>query len=369
MQEVVKKEIVKLLDTGIIYPIADSPLVSPIHCVPKKCSITVVTNENDELVSTRIVTGWRANAFRAMPSYIPKMYVGNLSRHDRRISRSYLAETMIKDCDNGSVGAFPIRSQASGKHHQADNFIFGISVFKHIANSEEFVNVFVRIGFGSTIKLVSFDKGQVVAFNGKFVCDFRNSDYKIESQSDNMVGSPHGFIIHGIEVDCFFDRMDSSVSSIKSLIQNFLKIARPLSKLVEKDTPFKFDDECQKAFELLKEKLTCAPMIVSANWNLPFELMCDASDFAVGVFLGQKDEIKDRKGRENVTADHLSRIENEEISDDREVDENFSEETLMEINTRYEPWFTDFANYLVADIIPKGMTYQQKNKFFSDLKH
>ncbi|GJX96814.1 reverse transcriptase domain-containing protein [Tanacetum coccineum] len=59
MQEVVKKEIVKLLDTGIIYPIADSPWVSPIHCVPKKGGITVVINENDELIPTRTITGWR----------------------------------------------------------------------------------------------------------------------------------------------------------------------------------------------------------------------------------------------------------------------------------------------------------------------
>ncbi|GKB15341.1 hypothetical protein Tco_0849264 [Tanacetum coccineum] len=54
-----KKEIVKLLDTGIIYPIADSPWVSLIHCVSKKGGITVVTNERDELVPTRTVTGWR----------------------------------------------------------------------------------------------------------------------------------------------------------------------------------------------------------------------------------------------------------------------------------------------------------------------
>ncbi|GKA21187.1 hypothetical protein Tco_0701176 [Tanacetum coccineum] len=59
MQEVIQKEIVKLLDTGIIYPIADSPWVSPIYCVPKKGGITVVTNENDELVPTRTVMGWR----------------------------------------------------------------------------------------------------------------------------------------------------------------------------------------------------------------------------------------------------------------------------------------------------------------------
>ncbi|GKF06941.1 hypothetical protein Tco_0037609 [Tanacetum coccineum] len=59
MQEVVKKEIMKLLDTSIIYPIADSPWISPIHCVPTKGGITVVTNENDKLVPTRTVTGWQ----------------------------------------------------------------------------------------------------------------------------------------------------------------------------------------------------------------------------------------------------------------------------------------------------------------------
>ncbi|GJX24487.1 reverse transcriptase domain-containing protein [Tanacetum coccineum] len=80
-------------------------------------------------------------------------------------------------------------------------------------------------------------------------------------------------------------------------------------------------------------------------------------------------EIKDKKGTENVAADHLSQIDNNETSDDSEVDDNFSRETLMEINTRDEPWFADIANYLVGDIILKGMTYQQKNKFFSDLKH
>ncbi|GJT90801.1 putative ribonuclease H-like domain-containing protein [Tanacetum coccineum] len=71
----------------------------------------------------------------------------------------------------------------------------------------------------------------------------------------------------------------------------------------------------------------------------------------------------------NIKADHLSRLENDETSDDSEVDDNFPGETLMEINTISEPWFADFANYLVIDIIPKGMTYQRKNKFFSDLKH
>ncbi|GJW96956.1 putative nucleotidyltransferase, ribonuclease H [Tanacetum coccineum] len=238
----------------------------------------------------------------------------------------------------------------------------------------------------------------------------------------------------------------------RRFIKDFSKIARPLTKLLEKDTPFEFDDECQKAFELLKEKLTCAPVIVSPNWNLPFELMCDASDFAVGAVLvfvprdvsegvsffeqrgsvGNK-RLTDQEGISFTTVEDFPLLHEDKIysphtnikdtpfefddecqkafellkekltyahvivspnwnlpfklmcdaSDfavgavlefdieikDRKGDDNFPGETLMEINTKDEPWFADFANYLVADIIPKGMTYQQKNKFFSDLKH
>ncbi|GJV27029.1 reverse transcriptase domain-containing protein [Tanacetum coccineum] len=75
----------------------------------------------------------------------------------------------------------------------------------------------------------------------------------------------------------------------RRFIKDFSKITRPLTKLLEKDTPFEFNDECHKAFNSLKEKLTCTLVIVSPNWNLPFELICDASDFTVGAVLGQKD--------------------------------------------------------------------------------
>ncbi|GJW40067.1 reverse transcriptase domain-containing protein [Tanacetum coccineum] len=79
-------------------------------------------------------------------------------------------------------------------------------------------------------------------------------------------------------------------------------------------------------------------------------------------------KIKEKKGTENVATNHLSQIDNDETSDDSDVDDNFSGETLMEITTNDTPWFADFANYLVGDV-PKGMTHQQKNKFFSDLKN
>nr|GFB54006.1 reverse transcriptase domain-containing protein [Tanacetum cinerariifolium] len=59
IHDVIKKEVEKLLDAGLIYPISDSPWVSPIHCVQKKGGITVIKNDENELVPTRLVTGWR----------------------------------------------------------------------------------------------------------------------------------------------------------------------------------------------------------------------------------------------------------------------------------------------------------------------
>jgi hypothetical protein len=59
MQEVVKKEVIKLLDAGLIYPISDSPWVSPVQVVPKKGGMTIITNEKNELIPTQTVTGWR----------------------------------------------------------------------------------------------------------------------------------------------------------------------------------------------------------------------------------------------------------------------------------------------------------------------
>ncbi|KAK9911904.1 hypothetical protein M0R45_035784 [Rubus argutus] len=74
----------------------------------------------------------------------------------------------------------------------------------------------------------------------------------------------------------------------RRFIKDFSKVSRPLCKLLQKDIAFEFDEDCQKAFEKLKELLTSAPIIVPPDWSLPFELMCDASDYAVGAVLGQR---------------------------------------------------------------------------------
>ena len=74
----------------------------------------------------------------------------------------------------------------------------------------------------------------------------------------------------------------------KRFIKDFSKIAKPLSMLLDKDVPFNFSNDCLQAFNRLKKELVNAPIMVAPDWDLPFELMCDASDFAIGVVLGQK---------------------------------------------------------------------------------
>ncbi|KAJ9552184.1 hypothetical protein OSB04_016229 [Centaurea solstitialis] len=210
----------------------------------------------------------------------------------------------------------------------------------------------------------------------------------------------------------------------RRFIQDFSKISRPLTKLLEKDAPFIFDEKCISAFETLKKHLTNAPIMVPPDWDQPFEIMCDASDYAVGAVLGQRKNnhfqpicyasrtLNDaqenytttekellakmisrmfcfgllncvfgeivtgvtKRGAENLAADHLSRLENPYMDSGgiEVIRDKFPDEGLNMIKTIGEdpiPWYADFANYLAAGVLVKGITHQQKGKFFSDLKY
>ena len=74
----------------------------------------------------------------------------------------------------------------------------------------------------------------------------------------------------------------------RRFIKNFLKISRPLCRLLEKDAKFDFDESCKAAFAEIKSILVIAPIMVTPNWNKEFEIMCDASDYAMGAVLGQR---------------------------------------------------------------------------------
>nr|GEX28376.1 reverse transcriptase domain-containing protein [Tanacetum cinerariifolium] len=161
-------------------------------------------------------------------------------------------------------------------------------------------------------------------------------------------------------------------------IQYFSKIARPMTDLLEKETPFVFSKDCIDAFETLKKKVTEASILVVHDWNLPFELMCIVyTDYSALKYLLSKQDakprlirwvlllqefdiiIRDKKGTENLAADHLSRLKNPH----KDVF------TLGKISSGSTPWFADFANFHAGNFIVKGMSSQQKKKFFKNVKH
>ncbi|GJT18156.1 reverse transcriptase domain-containing protein [Tanacetum coccineum] len=82
------------------------------------------------------------------------------------------------------------------------------------------------------------------------------------------------------------------VGFYRRFIKDFSKISRPMTHLLEKNTPFNFSEDCILAFQTLKKKLTEAPILIAPNWDQPFEIMCDASDYAIGA-----DQIIRRQGK------------------------------------------------------------------------
>ncbi|KAG7559429.1 Integrase catalytic core [Arabidopsis thaliana x Arabidopsis arenosa] len=215
----------------------------------------------------------------------------------------------------------------------------------------------------------------------------------------------------------------------KRFIKDFSKLARPLTRLLCKETEFTFDEECLTAFKLIKEALVTAPIVQALNWDYPFEIMCDASYYAIGAILGQRIdkklhviyyasrtmdaaqvryattekellaavfafekfrsnlfdmEIVDKKGIENGVADHLSRIR---IEDELPIDDSMPEEQLMAIKQLNKsaqilksldqacaiedkfPWYTDHVNYLVSGEEPPNLSSNEKKKFFKDIDH
>ncbi|XP_042409894.1 uncharacterized protein LOC121999260 [Zingiber officinale] len=204
--DVVKKEVSRLLQASIIYPISDSKWVSPIHVVPKKSGVTVVANEENELVPIRVKNSWR-------------VYIDY-----RKLN------------------------QASRKDHYPLPFID--QMLERLA-------------------------GHIVSRRGIEVDPAKIS--VISSLSyPACVRDVRAFLGHA----GFYRRF----------IRNFSKITLPLSQLLQKDVEFQFDQRCKEAFHRLKEALISAPIIRPPDWTLPFELMCDASNFAIGVVLAQRVE-------------------------------------------------------------------------------
>nr|GEZ64479.1 hypothetical protein [Tanacetum cinerariifolium] len=280
-----------------------------------KGGFTVVEDEENELIPTRLVTGWRVciyyqklnDAARKDPFPLPFM--------DQMLERLAGNEYY---CFLGllSNSHRPPRSRKDHIHEKSHFMVKEGIVLGHKISKNE----------------IEVDKAKV----------------------DVIAKLPHPTTVKGIRSFLGY------VGFYRRFIQDFSNLAWPMTRLLEKDTPFFFSKECVEAFQTLKKKLTEAPILVAPDWDLLFELMCDASDFAIGV--------------ENLAADHLSRLENphQSVLDKKEINETFPLKTLNMESFHGDSstlWFADFSNYHARNFVMKGMSSQQKNKFFKDVKH
>nr|XP_027090526.1 uncharacterized protein LOC113711567 [Coffea arabica] len=481
MMEVVKKEILKLLDVGIIFAISDSPWVSPVQVVPKKAGVTVEANQTGELVPVRKPTGWRQcidyrrlNAV-TKKDHFPLPFIDQMV--ERLAGRAYYCfldgfsgyfqiaiapEDQEKTTFTCPFGTFAYRRMPFGLCNAPATFQrCMVSIFSEYVEKiiEVFMDDFSVYGDSFDTCLDNLKLILIRCIETNLVLNWEKCHFMVE----------HGIVLghivssKGIEVDkAKIDIISAlpypaSVREVRSFlghagfyrrfIKDFSKIGAPLFQLLQKDVTFEFDDKCEGAFNKLKELLTSPPIIQPPDWNLPFEIMCDASDHAVGAVLGQrvgkaahviyyasralngaqlnysttekellavifalekfrsyllgakvivfsdhaalrylmtkKDakprlirwilllqefdlEIRDKKGSENLVADHLSRILVEE--DSEPLKDAFPEEHLFSLNSQL-PWYADLVNYLVTGNFPAGWPKSKRDKLKSDTKY
>ncbi|GJX05585.1 reverse transcriptase domain-containing protein [Tanacetum coccineum] len=488
IHDVIKKEVEKLLDAGLIYPISDSPWVSPVHCVPKKGGMTVVKNDENDLIPTRLVTGWRVCIdYRKLNEATRKDHFP-LPFMDQMLER--LAGNQYYCFLDGFSGYFQIPIDPKDQEKTTFTCPYGTFAYRRMPfglcnapgtfqrcmmaifhdmiekTMEVFMDDFSVFGDSFSTCLSHLEKMLKRCEDTNLALNWEKSHFMVKEGI--VLG--HKISKSGIEVDRA--KVDviaklphpTTVKGVRSFlghagfyrrfIQDFSKIARPMTHLLEKETPFFFSKECIESFNTLKRKLTEAPILIAPDWDLPFELMCDASDFAIGAVLGQRKNkhfqpihyasktmteaqahytttekkllaivyafekfrsylvlsksivytdlsaikylfakkdakprlirwilllqefdviIRDKKGAKNLAADHLSKLKNphKDKLENKEITETFPLETLGSVALRVDStlWFADFANYHAGNFIVKGMSSQQKNKFFKDVKH
>ncbi|GJS02491.1 reverse transcriptase domain-containing protein [Tanacetum coccineum] len=453
IHKVIKKEVIKLLEAGLIYPISDSPWVSPVHCVPKKGGITVIENDDNELIPTRLITGWRVCIDyqklndATCKDHFPLPFIDQML--ERLVGNEYYCFL------DGFSGYFQIPIDPKDQEKTTFTCPYGTFAYRRMPfglcnASGTFQRCMMAIFYDMIEETMEVFMDDFSVFGDSFSSCLSHLDKMLKRAKVDVIAKlPHPTTVKGVR------SFLGHAGFYRRFIQDFSKISRPMTHLLEKETPFVFSKECVEAFNALKKKLTEAPILVAPDWDLPFEIMCDASDFAVGAVLGQRKTkhfqpihyasktmtdaqahytttekellavvyafekfrpylvlsktivytdhsalkyllakqdakprllrwilllqefdviIRDKKGAENLAADHLSRLENPHQSEleKKEITKTFPLETLGMVTFRGDastPWFADFANYHAGNFVVKGMSSQQKKKFFKDVKH
>ncbi|GJZ02315.1 reverse transcriptase domain-containing protein [Tanacetum coccineum] len=299
IHDVIKKEVEKLLDAGLIYPISDSPWVSPVHCVPKKGGMTVVTNDENELVPTRLVTGWRVCIdYRKLneatrKDHFPLPFMDQML--ERLAGNEYYCfldgfsgyfqipidpKDQEKTTFTCPYGTFAYRRMpfglcnAPGTFHRCMMAIFHDMIEKTMEVFMDDFSVF-KISFSTCLSILekmlkwcedtnlalNWEKNHFMVKEG-IVLGYKISKKGIEvdkAKIDVITKLPHRTTVKGIR------SFLGHAGFYRRFIKGFSKISRPMTHLLEKNTSFIFSEECIQAFQTLKKKLTEAPIRIAPD--------------------------------------------------------------------------------------------------------
>ncbi|GJR13582.1 reverse transcriptase domain-containing protein [Tanacetum coccineum] len=248
--------------------------------------MTVVENEDNELIPTRLVTGWRVCIdYRKLNDATRKDHFP-LPFMDQMLER--LAGNEYYCFLDGFSGYFQIPIDPQDQEKTTFTCPYGTFAYRRmpfgLCNAPGTFQRCMMAIFHDMIEETMEEKCHFMVKEG-IVLGHKISKSGIEvdrAKVDVIAKLPHPTSVKGVR------SFLGHAGFYRRFIQDFSKIARPMTHLLEKETPFIFSKECIEAFNILKKKLTEAPILVAPDWDLPFEIMCDASDYAVGAVLGQR---------------------------------------------------------------------------------
>ena len=324
MKEVVIKEVLKWINAGFIYAISDSPWVSPVHVVPKKGGFIVIRNEKNELIPIRTVTGWRVCIdYRKLNTttrkdHYPLPFINQMLD---MLARHYHYCFLDGYCGYNQISIAPEDQEKTTLTCPYGTFAFRRTPFG-LCNALATFQICMMSMFSDFVEeVIEIFMDDFSIYGSSFEHCVENLETVLQRCQDKNLAPNwvkfHFMVIEGIVLGhkiyaAGLEVNQAKVVVIKTLmppttvkglrsflghagfyrrfIKDFSKISRPLCRPLEKDAKFDFDESCRSAFEEIKSKLVIAPIMLTLDWNNDFEIMCDASDYAMGAVLGQRTE-------------------------------------------------------------------------------
>ncbi|GJS12947.1 reverse transcriptase domain-containing protein [Tanacetum coccineum] len=263
IHDVIKKEVEKLLDAGLIYPISDSPWISGKQVLLFSrwfLGLFQIPIDPHDQEKTAFTYPYGTFAYRRMPFGL------------------YNAPGTFQRC---MMAIFHDMIEIMMEVFMDDFSVFGNSFENCLSRVDKMLQ-----RCEDTNLCLNWEKSHFMVKEG-IVLGHKISKKRIEvdkAKIDVIAKLPHPTTVKGVR------SFLGHAGFYRRFIKDFSKISRPMTHLLEKNTPFIFSDDCIQAFQTLKKKLTEALILIAPDWDLPFELMCDASDFAIGAVLGQRHE-------------------------------------------------------------------------------